>query len=224
MVFEATFISPMQAHLLWEQPRLKCPPSWCVERNHVYTLRSWISDLVLWASATELDPARHGPIAALQVQGSAKELIRELTPQQLQHGDIDPMTGQQLTGLMLLVTVLARRYAPLEAENTTKSIAEFLSFRRQPGETIDSLLVRFDILRNRAQNRAGFAVNLTGLTWLLLQSLGLGVEAWDRLLAPLGGQMPQNDVEFGALCERIRRLFHLKEGRMQHPGNTGSNG
>ena len=170
---------------------LKCPPSWCVERNHVYTLRSWISDLVLWASATELDPARHGPIAALQVQGSAKELIRELTPQQLQHGDIDPMTGQQLTGLMLLlVTVLARRYAPLEAENTTKSIAEFLSFRRQPGETIDSLLVRFDILRNRAQNRAGFAVNLTGLTWLLLQSLGLGVEAWDRLLAPLGGQMP----------------------------------
>jgi len=54
-------------------------------------------------------------------------------------------------------------------------------------------------------------VNLTGLTWLLLQSLGLGVEAWDRLLAPLGGQMPQNDVEFGALCERIRRLFHLNE-------------
>ena len=203
---------------------LKCPPSWCVERNHVYTLRSWISDLVLWASATELEPNRHGPIAALQVQGSAKELIRELTPQQLQHGDIDPVTGQQLTVLMLLVIVLARRYAPLEAENTTKSIAEFLSFRRQPGETIDSLLVRFDILRNRAQNRAGFAVNLTGLTWLLLQSLGLGVEAWDRLLAPLGGQMPQNDAEFGALCERIRRLFHLKDGRMQHPGTQGAMG
>jgi hypothetical protein len=71
----------------------------------------------------------------LQVQGSAKEFIRELMPQQLQLGDVDPATGQQLTGLMLLVTVLARRYAPLEAENTTKSIAEFLSFRRQPGET-----------------------------------------------------------------------------------------
>eukprot|EP00435_Cladocopium_sp_Y103_P048882 s594_g14.t1 len=203
---------------------LKCPPSWCVERNHIYTLRAWISDLVLWASATELDAARHGPIAALQVQGSAKELIRELTPQQLQHGDVDPVTGQQLTGLMLLVTVLARRYAPLEAENTTKSIAEFLAFRRQPGETIDSLLVRFDILRNRAQNRAGFAVNLTGLTWLLLQSLGLSAESWDRLLAPLGGQMPQTDFEFGALMERIRRLFHLKEGRMQHGGGQGAMG
>eukprot|EP00435_Cladocopium_sp_Y103_P056923 s894_g19.t1 len=125
---------------------------------------------------------------------------------------------------MLLATVLAWRYAPLEAENTTKSIAEFLSFRRQPGETIGSLLVRFDILRNRAQKRAGFAVNLTGLTWLLLQSLGLGAEAWDKLPAPLGGQMPQNDMEFGAVMERIRRLLHLKEGRMQHGGHQGAMG
>ena len=203
---------------------LKVPPSWCVERNHVYSLRAWISDLILWASASDLDPVRHGPVAALQVQGTAKELIRELTPQQLQHGDIDPMTGQQLTGLMLLVTVLARRYAPLEAENTTKSIAEFLAFRRQPGETIDSLLVRFDILRNRAHARAGFAINLTGLTWLLLQSLGLGAEQWDRLLAPMGGQMPQNDAEFGGLLERIRRLFHLKEGRLQHGAAQGAMG
>eukprot|EP00435_Cladocopium_sp_Y103_P035043 s3195_g9.t1 len=168
---------------------LKVPPSWSVERNHVYSLRAWISDLVLWASASDLDPVRHGPVAALQVQGTAKELIRELTPQQLQHGDVDPATGQQLTGLMLLVTVLARRYAPLEAENTTKSIAEFLAFRRQPGETIDSLFVRFDTLRNRAQQRAGFAINMTGLTWLLLQSLGIGAESWDRLLAPLGGPL-----------------------------------
>ena len=126
---------------------LKVPPSWCVERNHVYSLRSWIADLVLWASASDLDPIRHGPVAALQVQGTAKELVRELTPQQLQHGDVDQMTGQQLTGLMLLVTVLARRYAPLDAENTTKSISEFLAFRRLPGETIDSVLVRFEILR-----------------------------------------------------------------------------
>lgn len=117
---------------------LKVPPSWSLERNHIYSLRSWVSDLVLWATATDLEPQRHGPIAALQVQGSAKELVRELTPQQLQHGDIDPQTGQQLPGLMLLVQVLARRYAPLEAENTTKSIAEFLSFRKMPGESIDS--------------------------------------------------------------------------------------
>ncbi|CAK8991858.1 Uncharacterized protein SCF082_LOCUS2835 [Durusdinium trenchii] len=163
---------------------LKVPPSRSIERNHIYSLRAWISDLVPWASASDLEAVRHGPIAALQVQGSAvsEGACNELTPHHLQHGDIDPMTGQQLTGLMLLVTVLGRRYAPLEAENVTKSIAEFLSFRRMPGESIDSTLVRFDILRNRAHVRAGFGINWTGLAWLLTQSLQLNAETWDRLL------------------------------------------
>lgn len=125
---------------------------------------------------------------------------------------------------MLLVSILARRYAPLEAKNTTKSIAEFLSFRRQPGEGIDNVLVRFDILRNRAQARAGFAVTWTGLSWLLLQSLGLHAEMWDRLLAPVGGPMPQNEFDLGGLMERIRRLFRLKEGRMNYNGAQGAMG
>ena len=110
---------------------LKVPPAWSVERNHHYSFRSWVSDLVLWSSATEIDPRRQGPVAALQVQGSAKELVREITPQQLRDGDVDQLTGQHLTGLMLLVTVLARRYAPLDAENSTKAISEFLGFRHR---------------------------------------------------------------------------------------------
>ena len=182
-------------------------------------LRPWISDLILWASASDLDPIRHGPVAALQGQGTAKELVRELTPQQLQQGDIDPQTGQHYTGLMLLVKLLARRCAPLEAENTTKSISEFFSFKRLPGETIDSVLVRSDILRNRAQAGAGFGVNWTGLSWfLLLHSLGLNAEMWDRLLAPTGGMMPQNELQVGELMECVHRSFHLREGRMQGTG------
>lgn len=177
---------------------LKVPPSWSLERNHLYSLRSWVADLVLWASATELEAVRHGPIPALQIQGSARELVRELTPQQLQHGDWDPVTGQQVTGLMLLVHILARRYAPLEAENTTKSIAEVLSFRRLPNESIDS----------RVQNRAGFAINWTGLSCLLLQPILVPAEIWDRLLAPLNGQLPQHEHELHELMERLRRVFH----------------
>ncbi len=201
---------------------LKCPPSWSVERNHIYSLRSWVADLVLWSSATEIEGARQGPIAALQIQGSARELVRELTPQQLRDGD-----GQQ-PGLMLLVQMLAHRYAPLDAENVTKSIADFLNFRRMPNESIDSVLVRFDILRNRAHQRAGFMINWTGLSWLLLQSLQLNAETWDRLLAPLGGQMPADDAQLNDLMDRVRRLFHLREGRMhnnsQQQGATGDPG
>ncbi|CAJ1411392.1 unnamed protein product [Effrenium voratum] len=150
---------------------LKVPPAWSVERNHHYSFRSWVSDLVLWSSATEIDPRRQGPVAALQVQGSAKELVREITPQLLRDGDVDQLTGQHLTGLMLLVTVLARRYAPLDAENSTKAISEFLGFRRMPGETVDGVLVRYEVLRIRATQQGGFNMGHSGLSWLLLQAL-----------------------------------------------------
>ena len=88
----------------------------------------------MWSSATEVEGQRQGPIAAMQIQGSAQELVREPTPQQLRDGD-----GQN-TGLMLLVQLLASRYAPLETENVSQSISEFLSFRRMPGEPVDSVL------------------------------------------------------------------------------------
>ena len=67
---------------LWVRLRSRCHQPGA-ERNHHYSFRSWVSDLVLWSSATEIDPRRQGPVAALQVQGSAKELVREMTPQQL---------------------------------------------------------------------------------------------------------------------------------------------
>ena len=65
---------------------LKVPPAWSVERNQHYSLRSWISDLIMWSTATDVEPQRMGPIAALQVSGSAKELVREIPPDQLANG------------------------------------------------------------------------------------------------------------------------------------------
>ena len=195
---------------------LKVPPAWSVERSSHYSLRSWISDLVLWSTATDVEPQRMGAIAALQVSGSAKELVRELAPDQLANGVVDPQTGQHVTGLMLLVQTLARRYAPLEGEISTKAVSDFLSFSRLPGESVDAFLVRFDVLRNRAQVRGGLGVNPSGLSWLLLRALGLSADLVDRLLQPLGGQLPQDDNQLAQLLDRIRRQGHLYEGGMRH--------
>ena len=107
---------------------LKVPPAWSIERAAHYSLRSWISDLILWSSATDLEAHRLGPVAALQVTGSAKELVRELAPDHLANGIHDPQTGQHITGLMLLVRTLATRYAPLDQEASTKAVGEFLNF------------------------------------------------------------------------------------------------
>ena len=158
----------MPAHHSWA--RL---PSFC----------SWVSDIILWSSATEVGARR-----------------------QLRDGDIDQATGAPITGLMLLLQVLA----PLDAESSTKSIAEFLGFRRLPGEGVDDVLARFKVLRLRAQNAGGFVMGPQGLAWLLLQALQIGPEGWDRLLAPLQGALPQHEADLGQLIERIRRSGHVR--------------
>ena len=203
---------------------LKCPPTWCVEKAHSYTLRSWISDLVLWSTATEVPVDRQAAIAALQITGSARELVREIPPEQLRDGAQDPQTGQMLTGLMVLVQHLARRYAPMEQETSTKAISELLNFVRIPGETIDELLVRFDILRNRAAVRGGLGVNIQGLSWMLLRALQLGPDDWDKFLQFNAGQLPHDQDTMNQLVERIRRYGHLHEGAMKHGTRQGGTG
>ena len=161
---------------------LKVPPAWSIERNHVYSLRTWISDLILWASATDIEVARQGPIAAMQITGSAKELVRELAPDQLAQGVIDQNTGQHVTGLMLLVRMLAQRYNPLDGEAQTRAVSDFLNFHRMPQESIDAFLVRYDVLRNRATMRGGLGLNHQGLAWLLLRALSVSADHLDRSL------------------------------------------
>ena len=203
---------------------LKVPPAWSCERNHHYSLRSWISDLVLWASATDVEAARQGAIAAMQITGSAKELVREIPPEHLAQGAWDQQTGQHITGLMLLVTTLARRYSPLDGEAQTRAVSDFLNFNRLPGESIDAFLVRFDVLRNRAAVRGGLGVNHQGLAWLLLKAVGVSVDQLDRLLQPLNGNLPQDEAQLAQLLERIRRQGHLFEGSYRHPNQQAGVG
>lgn len=207
---------------------LKVPPAWSAERAHWYSLRSWLSDLILWSAATDLEGARQGPVAALQISGAARDLVREIPPNVLQNGRIDPQTGAHTSGLMVLAETLIQRYAPLDAEVATRSVSELINIRKMQGESTDAFLVRFDVLRNRAANRGGMAVNFSGLSWILLNALGLAPDQWERLLFHNEGRMPANGDEFNQLMERIRRTGHMYEGHMNHrthhQGATGDTG
>ena len=56
---------------------------------------------------------------------------------------------------------------------------------------IDGLLVRFDVLRNRAANRGGMAVNFNGLGWIILNALGATPDHWERLLFRNEERLPE---------------------------------
>ena len=205
------------------QATLKTPPGWSVENAHVYSLRSWLSDLVLWSASTDIEPQRQGPMAALQITGMARDLVREIPPNVLRDGQYD-QAGQHQTGLMVLAQVLTDRFMPMEAELATRALAELMSFARLNDETLDACLVRFDVLRNRAAQRGGMGMTAQGMSWLLLRGLRLNPDMWDRVLTPLDGQLPQNEVQFTQLLERVRRVGRLHEGGYHHQMRQGATG
>ena len=201
---------------------LKTPPSWSYENSHQYSLRSWLSDVILWSNATDLEPDRHAPAVALVVTGAARDLIRELQPQQLREGVWEQ--GVHVSGLLLLCRTLARHYAPMETELQTRSMAELVGFSRLNGENMDAALTRFEVLKHRAIQRGGFAMNAATMSYILLNGLRLRPEQWDRMLLPLDGEMPVNDQQFQQLFERLRRVGRMNEGAFMPPNRQGATG
>jgi hypothetical protein len=138
---------------------LKTPPGWSYENSGAYSLRSWLSDIVLWSTATDMEQERQAPAVALVIVGAARDLIREIPPQHLRDGVWEG--GQHVTGLLVLCRTLAQHYAPLETELQTRAMSELMGYSRMVGETMDGALTRFEVLRYRAAQRGGFAMNVT---------------------------------------------------------------
>ena len=192
----------------------KIPPSWSPERDRQYPLRTWVSDVRLWAVGTDVEVAKQGPVCAMRIGGSAKELIRELDVNVLSAGGIfNDNQGQpaQYTGLECLIRALERRYAPLEQELEIHVIAEMLQFRRNPNEDTDSVVNRFNLVRGKALQGAGFDMSWVGFAFLLLTVLGIPKTSWPLLLAPTQGALPRDQVQYEAFCQYVRRQGHLTD-------------
>ena len=107
----------------------KVAPSWSPERDKIYPLRTWIQDIRLWALGTDVEILKQGPVAALRIGGSAKELVRELDGNILVNGAVlpdDQGNPVQHTGLECLIRALSRRFAPLAQELEVHVISELL--------------------------------------------------------------------------------------------------
>ena len=192
----------------------KIAPSWSPERDKHYPLRTWVTDVRLWAVGTDTDPNKQGPVAAMRIGGTARELIRELDANVLVHGMAFADENGNLvqhTGLECLIRALSRRFAPLQQELEVHVISEILQFRRLPGEDTDAVISRFEIVRDRALNGANFDMSHVGFAFLLLCVLGIPKQQWPLLLAPTQGALPQNAAQYQAFCQYARRNGHMQD-------------
>ena len=191
----------------------KVPPYWepALELRG-YPYRAWLQDLDVWAAGTELQAEQQAPAVVQRLGGAARELARSVPTQQLRDGRVDPLTGQQVTGMTMLVQGLTRRFGQFAVETSTRCIIDLLGFRRRPTESIDEALARFETLRGQVQAQAaGFELPVPVLGWLLLESLFIPRRTWPVVLAPWAGRLPEQEAQLRELLDAIRHQGHVAE-------------
>ena len=106
----------------------KHPPYWGPELERDYPFRHWEKDVSIWAAGTDVDALRLGPLLAARLGGMARALAHTIPLDVLCNGQI--INGTAMSGLYVLLRGLARRFAPFAAEASSRSMMEYLGFRR----------------------------------------------------------------------------------------------
>ncbi len=108
------------------------------------------------------DMQPHQQCAAMitRVGGSAREMARMVTPQEILPGGI--RTGVQLDFVSHTLAALQDRFAALDEEARLASMTEMLAFFRRSGETINALPASDEIVRQRAAIEGQFVMSVEG--------------------------------------------------------------
>ena len=195
----------------------RTPPFWNPEQESSYSFRAYMTDISIWIMLTDLAPHQQCAAILTRLGGAARELARTISPQEIMNGGV--INGQQLDPVTFLLTSLHNRFSALEEESRLQAMTEMLAFQRRQGEYINSLLARYDTVRQRAAVEGQFTMSIEGCSIQLLRAVGIGHQHLPLLLQPFNGQLPQNEQQFNNLMTQLRRYGHVSENA---PGNIAS--
>lgn len=111
------------------------------------------------------------------------------------------------------------RFAQFDDESRLQAMTELWAFDKYPGENINELLVRFQVVRDRAAREGNFQMTSGGSALQIIKAAGISSTQLIALAQPFGGRLPTNEQELDAMCSRMRRTYHSIEG---HPGNIAT--
>ena len=78
----------------------RIPPSWSPENEHNYSFRAYMTNISQWVMLTDLQPHQQCAALIMRLGGSAREMARMITPQEMYNGGsfepggeiVDPVT------------------------------------------------------------------------------------------------------------------------------------
>ena len=197
----------------------RIPPRWSPDmRRGGYDFAHWINDLQLWMLQCEMQPHQQCAAIILRLGGTAREMTRTLTAQEIIRGGVIPGQGH-VDPVTFLLHGLQMRFAQLGEETRLEAMTAMMSFRRNDREPIDDMLARFDTLRVRAANVGQYVQSTEAYALQLLRAIGVNSEQIVNLLSPYGQRLPANDQQFEDMKNRLRRMGHILEAV---PGNIAS--
>ena len=196
----------------------RIPPSWSLENDQQYSFRAFMTDISLWIMLTDLHPHQQCAAIIMRLGGSAREMARMITPQEMMNGGM--LNGAMVDPVTFLLGNLHAKFSALEEESRLTAMTEMLAFARRPHESINSLLARYEIVRQRAAQEGQFVMSIEGCALQLLRAAGIQAQHLFTLLQPFQGQLPQDDAQWALLCQQLRRYGHISENT---PGNVASN-
>ena len=156
--------------------------------------------------------------------GAAAIILREMPIGMLVNGDdVDDGNGQMVhySGVGMILRALEKRYGALDEEVAVHSISELMGFARQPNESTDEVLARFEVLLHRAGAVAGVQFGPQLRAWMLLNHLRIPKTAWHIILSPTLGRLPATVDEFANFSQYVRRNGHLHEKSGDDQKNMG---
>jgi hypothetical protein len=133
-----------------------------------------------------------------------------MTPEEMALGGM--RDGVQLDLVTYFVGALRRRFSALEEETSLSSVTEMLAFQQRPGEHINSLLARYETVRQRAAVEEQFTMSIEGCSLQLLRAVGIQTQHLYTLLQAFGGELPSTDAQFQEMRAQLRRYCHISEG------------
>ena len=190
------------------------PPYWSPQTESSYAFRAYLTDLQLWIMLTDMQPHQQAAAIVLRLGGAAREVARQITPQELMQGGI--RNGVQLDPVTYIMAALHTRFAQLEDESRTTAMLEMKTFHRRHNEDISSLLARYETVRQRAAIEGQFVQSIEACTLQLFQVIGVTPQTSLMLLQPFDYKYPTNEEQFSRLITTIIRQYRIMEN---HPGN-----
>ena len=90
-------------------------------------------------------------------------------------------------------------------------MTEFQAFARYPGETINAILSRYALVRQRAHEQGNFVQSVEACALQLLKACNCSPTQLMQFTAPFNGRMPSTETEFLAMQANMRRVGHNLE-------------